>query len=367
MDNTQQGAPLLTDRTTTETDWTCGMRRWWYKHEGDRGIVPAKEAHYFQVGRDIHQDFLGLARSGDPVEFARAATLQITADIGATDDQVLQERLCRQAGWLVAAALWIEPQTRELYDTIFLEHELVLDRSPLWFAVTPDRVLRRKRDKAIVVRDYKSVGGWGATKQWVDYWTYATQLQTLLFAVAEELGEPVAFAQVMGLVKGQERAGKLRHPYVWAYSDAERHYWTTDGQEARRKALTLTPVWEYPGGIFEWVDRLGPEVAAVQFPFANPVFPRQRQLDDLIESRTFREGQVRAAVEQARTSWPIRLAFFPPNYQECLPVIGAPCPYLACCHNASVQQDPVGSGQFVPRQPHHELELTIGEENEEEE
>lgn len=350
--------PLLTDRTTIETDWACGMRRWWYKEESGTGIIPVEEAVYFTEGRDIHEDFQLLAdESADPekraVELIDAIKDRMDAAGG---DQLKLESLCRRAGWVAANALYVEPVWRRDYVNVYLEHELVLGRGDLWILVTPDRVGRHRQTRKLVYRDYKGVGGWGATQNWVAHWPYAIQQHTVLKAIEEELHEPVAYGQIMGLVKGQERDGKLRHPYVWAYSDGGSD-WETDYYIAKRKGLTLTPVWEYPGGILEWVRRLGPEVATSQFPFSTPIFLNERLLADLVVSRTRREQMVKLVRKSAQVDRTTRAKHFEPRFSECRPSFGAACPYLAACHNATVNEDPLASGLFVRRTPHHELEI----------
>lgn len=348
--------PLLTDRTTIETDWSCGMKRWWYKEEGGKGIVPVVEAVYFKQGRDYHSDFAEIALAGDPAQLAVELIAGLEGRIHGTDDQLLQEELTRRAGWIAANALYLEPETRRDYNTLLVEAELVLERDPLWIAVTPDRVLERKSDGAVVVRDYKGVGGWGITKNWLDQWPFAIQMHTLIAAVSEELDRPIGFAQVVGLSKGQQKDGRLRHPYVWGWWEPDGTP-ETDYYAAKRKGLDIRPVWEYAEGILEWVRKLGPEVASAQFGFSAPIYLNERLLDTLVESRTRREREVRVFKATAQKDKRVRALHFEPRYSECRPAIGSPCPYLAACHDQHVNNNPIGSGLYVERTPHHDLEL----------
>ena len=280
--------------------------------------------------------------------------------IKGTEDGIAQEELCRRAGWVAANALYLEPATRTDYDTLMVEHELVLDRDVLWIATTPDRVLRRKMDGKIIIRDYKGVGGWGISKGWLDSWPYAIQMNILIAAVGEELGEAVGFAQVVGLNKGQEKFGRLNHPYVWAWF-SEKDGWVPQGEGGGRKDLTARPVWEYPDGILEWVKKLGPEVASAQFGFSPPIYLNERLLEDLVESRTRREREVKVFRSRAQAERSVRVTHFEPRFSKCRPAFGSPCPYLAACHNAVVNKDPLGSGEYVKRVPHHDMER-IGKE-----
>ena len=118
-------------------------------------------------------------------------------------------------------------------------------------------------------------------------------MQTLIAAVAEELEKPVGFAQVVGLSKGQEKFGRLNHPYVWASFSFAKSEWVPAGEGTGRKDLTPRPVWEYPDGILAWVRKLGPEVASAQFGLSPPSYLNERLLGDLVTSRTIREREVK--------------------------------------------------------------------------
>lgn len=338
---------LLTDRSTMEIDWDCGRKRWWYKDFGERGIVPVKEADYFITGRHIHSD-LALIAEGVPWQ-------EVVAAAGAppANDSLLLEPFLRRLGWVTAFGKWLWPQLEARYEVVKVEWELVLERSPLWVAGTPDLILRDRTDKRLVVIDYKSVGSLG--KGWMMHWPYAVQMHLNLKAIEEELGEAPKYAQVIGLKKGREEYGKLRHDYTWAYSDGESGWsknWHRD--------WLLRPVSEYPGGVVGWVEQLGDEVGLQQFPFSAPIMLDERLLNDLIRARTLREQEVATHRAAAQTDEGVLNQHWEQRFSKCRPSFGDACPYLEACHNAEVNRDPIGSGLFVVRTPHHELEL-IGE------
>lgn len=320
----------LTDRTTIETDWECGQQRFWYREFDGTGIVPANEPVYFQQGRDIHESLAGVLTGGPP----RYLPIDPSNLQAAEANQ-------RHNGWVAAWARWVWPALREEFEVLKVEWEIVLDRSPLWIACTPDVVLRSKITGGLVVWDFKSVGM--LTKAWFDHWPYAVQHHINQAAVEEELGEPVDYAQIIGLVKGQPRDGRLAHPYVWAWSDGSD--WSTDYYEAKRKGMVARPVWEYPEGIEAWVDRLGEDVAKAQFPFSAKIIKDDRLLAAMVEVRRRRESDVAAG-----------LAIYEPRFSHCTPTIGSPCPYRTACHNATVNADPLGSGLYTRRIPHHDME-----------
>lgn len=341
---------MLTDRTTIETDWECGMKRWWYKMEGGTGMVPVDEAPYYEQGRILHHHLATLLE-GTPL-----ATVLEGVGPPPLEDLPALEVWSRLVGWLVAFHDYLLPRWRERYDVVMVEKELILDRTPLWVATTADVVLRDKEDNRLVVVDWKTVGMMG--KSWIEHWPYAVQMHLNTLAVAEELGETPKYAQVVGLLKGQDRDGKLSHPYVWAYSDGEDH-WQTNYYAKYPKRLVV----EYPGGVEAWVRYLGEEVALAQFPHSAPIIIDPRMVAELIEDRTSRESVVAMDTERSRTNWAYRRLRFEQRFKGCRPSFGSPCPYLAACHNGEVNRDPLGSGLFVARTPHHDVER-IGIEGE---
>lgn len=340
----------LTDRTTIETDWACGMKRWWYKEEAGGGIVPAKEAAYYEEGRQIHSDFERIV-NGEDLESV-ISSIPFPWD----EDDPTREKTQRRLGWLVAFSTYVWPWLSERFTVEAVEREIVLDRSPLWVACTPDLLLReRAATHRLVNFDYKTVGMLG--KGWVDYWPYAIQMHLSMVALEEELGEPIGYSQVIGVLKGQERGGKLRHPYVWAYRSADGEKW----QPEYGSQLTLAPLWEYNPGLLQWVTQLGQGEAFSLFPFSRPITLNRRLVDQVIEQRIRREREVSCFRAEAQLNLDLRAQLFEPRYTQCSPAIGSPCPYLAACHNATVNDDPLGSGLYIKRTPHHELEVLAGQ------
>jgi hypothetical protein len=339
----------VTDRTSVEADETCGMKRWWFLHEEGRGIVLAAEPPPLRDGIAIHASLAALLESQELV----------LPEPPLDPDQDLWESWARQVGWLVAFHEWVWPQWfAPFYDIVDVEKELVIEREGLWVAFTPDIVLRSRATNRLVVVDFKSVGMQG--KEWHESWPFAVQLHLNQRGVAEEYQEPVSHAIVVGLTKGQPRDGKLRHPYVWAYSDGEN--WSTDW----RKNWDLRPLWEYGSGgaegIREWVLRLGPDVGLSQFPVSVPIVEDRAMVEEWLEERAEREAEVSDFLTRRLTMQPQEIApvfklVFPKRRIHCKKAMGGACPYLHACWNADIGNDPLGSGLYVRRIPHHDVEV----------
>ena len=337
-----QTLPILTDRTSEEVDELCGMKYWWYKHEQGKGIVPTQEEDYFTAGRELHKD-LDLYAQGQTVAEV-VGTIPGPGDGG----QVGQERHARRSGLAAAFGLYIEPFLRKFGTEVCSEGEVVLDRPPLWVAVIPDRIQRRKGG-GLVYREWKSTKS--LRKEWQDHWLYAIQIHLGIKAVEEEMGERIEYGQVLGLNKGYDRDGRLIHPYVWAYRKG------AEWSHEYKFGWDHAPVWEYPGGVVEWVERCGQEVGLKQFAWSPPIFLDQRLLDRWIDQRKRRHAQIQPILQQAQTDLSVRDSHFDQRLIHCRPAYGPACPYLAACHNASVNANPLGSGMYKVRTPHHDLEL----------
>lgn len=355
----------LEDRSGAETDDICGRKYWLQRKAGPdgMGLVPAKEEFALMIGRETHQDLATIADMPDISPQAMTAVVNdLLINLTEEDkfDQRKMEILYRRLGWLVSFALYIEPTIREIYENVGVEDELVLDRDPLWVPFTPDRVLRNKATGRLEYREYKTTIT--SNQKWMHYWFYAIQLHIALAGLNEELthtGEKVHFAQVMGLMKGYESSAdhRLIHPYVWAWYNASTEDWTHVYDKARGKDWVAMPVWEYPHGMVDWVLKCGEDVAKTQFPHTPPVFLNERMLNDWIQRRLHRQRQISCVEQVARTSESTRSTYFEMRTRNCRPAFGDSCPYLKICWNAEDNLNPMRSGDFVPRQPHHDVEL----------
>lgn len=347
----------LTDRSAANTDDACGWKFWLNRKEGGRGIVPVKSQDALRIGSNLHEDMADIA----VMDLGHAAIndfVQSRLNLIDDCDKEIRGRMeehYRRIGWAVAWLLYIEPRLRAKYDNVAIESELILDRTPLWVAVTPDRLLRDKADKKLVYLEYKSTIS--AAQKWLLSWHFQIQLHTSLAAVNEEMGETVKFAHVAGMMKGSESPTdrRLLHPYVWGWYNAALGKWATKYEDARSSGWEPRPVWEYPGGIVAWVQMCGPDVANQMFPFTPPIFLDTRILDNWVKRRIHREAEIAQVEEECKTNLEKRAIYFPQRTTQCRPAFGDPCPYLRGCWNAStdLKKDP----DFMARIPHHDVEI----------
>lgn len=351
------------DRSGAETDDRCGMRYWWSHEEGGAGLVPRQEALAYRVGRQIHEDLSAIAQSDDISKGAlEEMTDELTAALTEEDkrNQDNMELLYRRMGWIAAFGLFLEPKIRLDYETVAVEKELILRRGDLVVAVTPDRILRNRKQGFLVYREYKSTVS--ASQKWMNSWKYAVQIHSSLAAVNEAAKEDVRFAQVMGLMKGDYRNGKLSHPYVWAWHNPATGAWTHLYEEARGANWVSMPVWEYPGGIVEWVAKCGEEVAMQQFPHTEPIFFNGRLLHGWCERRLERQKEMAAVRGTCHKNPTTRELYYGKVTSQCNPPFGDSCPYLLLCWNPVAGDNAAGHPDYIPREPHHQLEVQMRKE-----
>lgn len=335
--------PILCDRSGEEVDERCGMEYWWNRLEGGKGITPTIQETYFVSGSQLHEDMEMFAKG--------MTTEEVVAAIGpyiGEPDQIAQELHQRRLGWAAAWGTYQEPLLRKDFDEVSCEAETILDRDPLWVAVTPDRIQRRKGGGGLVYREWKSTAT--TRKEWQDHWTYAIQLHLGMAATAEELKEPFEYGQVTGFNKGQDRGGRLSHPYVWAYH--QNGVWS----HTYRPGWEHRPVWEFEGGVLDWVRRCGAEVASQQFIHSAPVMLDMRRVEEWVRVRTYRHMEIENVKGACQSDVGLRQLHFKPSSIFCRPAYGPPCAYLQACYNYSTRTDPVGSGAYKVREPHHDLE-----------
>ena len=341
---------LLIDRSATELFNRCPRAFYW-----DRvmNISPVERPEALEVGSDIHNDLQRVAEAPDLDVLL--TEVEVEYAVGMSEGQLARELHSRRYGWMAAFALFIEPRIRELYESTSVEHELILDRTPLWIPVTPDRILKHRSSGHVVYREYKSTIS--SSGKWLNSWKKAPQLHLGIKALQED-GLDVSYAQVMGLMKGTIRDGRLAHPYTWGY----RHQggqWTHDYNNARGQMWSAAPVWEFPGGIVEWVRRAGKETAEAQFPHTEPVFLNEDLLNEFVSYWTAQTKEIALMEEGCKTSTELRTLVFPMKTTNCAPAFGDPCPYRWTCWNKRVHDDPIGSGYYIEREPHHEVEIML--------
>lgn len=163
--------------------------------------------------------------------------------------------------------------------------------------------------------------------------------------------------------------------YAWKYEWREEDRLTGD-LRTRRLGRGWEPfnVWECAevGGVKGWIellaaDKVQPEAGdclAEQFVAPLPYFRQQADIEDWIEQAAAQEARVArasAAVDGAASAAEQRSllnTYFPQHRRSC--DWPRACPFQAICFGSDqIAADPVGSGLYTWREPHHEAEREL--------
>ena len=185
-----------------------------------------------------------------------------------------------------------------------------------------------------------------------------------MLACEKALGVTLTGAWVQGLSKGSGRKGVLYHPLVYGY----RHPGTPGVTEPtfgskRRSGFERFNTKDYPhGGVEGWVKRLmekDPELVAKCFPQTAPLFLKKELMEQEIIPQIVRREEQIAALRFVHGADPDEhRSRFPINLNQCETGYGR-CAYFEACHVPTIKRDPVASGVYMPRDPHHAAEQQL--------
>lgn len=340
---------FIADLPDVQADETCSMRFWHAKLEGGKGMTRAIDVIPNMIEESVHADLRAIAEMEDlsPAHITSIID-DILSDITPEDTINVRkmEMLYRRLGWLAAFALYIEPDIRKDFTTIPWEGEMLLNRDPLFMLAHPDRLLRGKVTDEVIYREYVPMPKGLTHRPWLHSWHYNMRLHLGIAAAEETLKESVHFGQVMGLNRGYHSVldARMRHPYVYAYRNKKNDEWATasGGDE-----WELFPLWQFPGGVVQWVQLCGKHVAEGQFPLSPAVVLKPDLLTSWLGHRLHREREIATFRTPCTVNPHLRKVYFPVNTAHCAPPSGEKCPYLDACWDKTVQAQPFQSGRYV--------------------
>jgi hypothetical protein len=352
-----------------------------------RGLIGKATAAYH--ARCARRGFLDLAAEQPELDgealLQRAELLRVVGE---------QSALIEAIGW-AAGLVWI-PQLLDEYDPVLVEEEGLLDLgSQVMLMWRPDLILRRKIDGSLSQWDFKTAGGYLDSPFWTRQWEDNSQLLLTKIGVSRKLGEDVGFAYIFGIDKGrrskEKASGLLRQwsPFLYAYHKPanppmEEEDWQTRwerydefgkrhtlGKNYRREAVYA---WPFPGlpegmsSVEAWVRSLAPEEVAAQRQVLGPYSfidyaaesvlrgvkaEELRWIDDLWE---IHEAGEKAGWRESDPAFQAVLDERVAQSWHCHP-FGKDCAFLPICRREPGWEDPVGSGRFEMRRPHHQPEV----------
>ena len=326
------------DSSRVAADWICPKSRYWgYEHEGI-GIT----------GIETNPDLAFGLRVAECVDGLRAGNGHATghpSSPATSDDETL---LC---GLLTAYQQHIWPSWLEGFELIGTEVECAHPLSPsVTYMARPDAVLRRKDDQTVWVLSDKTTSL--DPQRFTHLWGKAVQNHAECVCVERQLGVTVSGYYTQGWCKGYKKSNTIYSPLAYAWCKEGVGGLTKDQwSETYKYGWSRRRIDAYPGGVEAWVKRLPKAMMLDQFPVAGPIMLRRDLVAQYFDEIVERE---RAILNQGR---------FPHHFANCdeYGKYRRPCEFRDCCWAPTIGRDPIGSGLYKKRVPHHELEATHDE------
>ncbi len=354
-------------RSARDTDDTCPRRRYWETQWGGRGLSPVTEQRELLFGTVLHYMLAHMwwgASHGDIVE-----GVQQQAEWG---------KLGQSDQWLVRCLFYayyrqVYPRYLAEWDVLYVEEELRVSRLfpedflELILLCQPDVMLRHKESGRTRYIEYKSTKL--LTANYIESWRYSPQLAAGAVAALETHDLIVDECVMAFFDKGSES-----HNGEW-WNSPFTNYWRREREGAHGQVITeYSPKrpqawkgWERfepwaPGGPtgsdqptpeewVEWVTEQDLSLILGQLPESMPV-----QVDPLLVASWLEASFERELAIAQSWGGPPTTKVHPHRFRQCRPVIGRICSALSLCWNQGTAADPLGSGLYQLRVPHHRAE-----------
>ena len=351
---------ILTDRSRIEADWMCPRKRYWLTEHDGGGIVPATDAAPLAFGKAVHTGIEAGIRGLIATNLDQYRSAMVACPEWGSLSQDQQDTATSiVTGFFIT--VW--PGWMQQYEPMAVEQELEWEHDGVLFMMRPDLLLKDKKSGDIWYPDFKTFTNSLDHRKY----TWSLQQQLTMLACEQALGVPLTGAWIQGLGKGSGRKGVLYHPLVYGY----RHPGVPGVSDPtfgtkRRSGFERFNTKTYPhGGIECWIQQLHkrePEMVAKIFPRSQPLFLNRHLMDQVLPHIIGREQEIHHIKHFDQADNPNWLEHagqhFPMHITNCETGWGK-CAYFEACHVPLITKDPVGSGSYQPRTPHHEVERKV--------
>lgn len=151
--------------------------------------------------------------------------------------------------------------------------------------------------------------------------------------------------------------GGIQYAHSFTYPDAE----NKSGKGRLGKGWEPFNVWESEIGVKNWIDalndnRIQPECGDVlKQQVVTPIeyFRNEEEIKEGIKEIVYQEERVFQSIEVTRFDDSELGRTFPHNRKHCFFRFGGRCEFYDLCWRPEVGQDPIGSGIYEIRTPHH--------------
>lgn len=270
------------------------------------------------------------------------------------------------AGWDKRQAKSNEHDNQGLSETLLLEHRLQQSNLGLDTLIPPEKILR----------DLQSIPkAYNATKKYIDYLSQFRKKDKVMGVLMiylikgkryETEKDSGKWEQHSPLVRAYRKLTGVKYEYAPSlYFDKPEN---KSGKGRLGKGWEPFLVWEDEeiGGVKGWISKLasgeiagGEKILDEQFRIPAPYFRNQGHIDSWFRQLKAVEQRIHDNVISINPSTYSPLNeqldyYFPQRRKGCH--YPSDCSYLDVCYTEEIFNDPIGSGKYVYRKPHHEAE-----------
>lgn len=349
-------------RTFWEIDQRCPRARYWLTEYRGRGIESNRPAFELSMGTIVHAGIAAMLTDETTTihELVPMALRDLEPAVAEMPEEIQAGHRAILEGLLRGFDRAVRPTIRREYDVLFVEQEVAYPHNGVTLASKPDTILRHRESGDCVYVEWKTTRSTDA--RWLKSWHRHPQLIAGALGAAEQLGVVIDHAYVVGLYKGYEYKGQLNSPWISAW----RKLSPISGWEYSPDRPQSWKGWEKflvadleGGGLEQWVRVMPYERLQGYFIWTDPITCDPELTAAWLRQSAWREYEIAEARREATivaNAPPAIDRVFPQNFLACEPPWGHVCPYLEACWLRHVQQDPVGSGAYRWREPHHQQE-----------
>ncbi len=343
-----------------EKDADCERARYYASEFGGTGLQPTTAGFDLIFGNVQHKHLNVFVQTGT-IEFKTARTEVYNAAVAAgLDATVARDYSLVAEGQLRGFVRYIWPLWVSEFEVVEAETMRRWEVRPGYiFRYKQDLLLRRRTTGVLVYPDYKTTSS--NDPKWITSWQKSPQLHSSLYAMKQGYGIDIDHALIVGLYKGYKDKwqGGIASPFAYGWVNREyalkpqyaysrpKYY---KGWEKFSTADEFTDLGQ-------WIANMPEQILQEQFPCSAPVFLNERIGEQYFAQQIMREEEIQQALELLNKSTnlteidAILNKHFRQNFSNCQPSFGYACEFLNICWLPSVAADPLGSGQFVRKEP----------------
>lgn len=282
------------------------------------------------------------------------------------DLELEMQRQCALAEGLARAwTMQRLPKILEDYEIVAVEEEHEIPFGPGQMLLSRlDGVLRRKMDGELLAGPEFKTTGW-ISEQYIESWRYSTQTLSHCLDIQSTYNVNPAGVQMEFLYKGvkkKQEDGSTTYysPLVRAYRMRDEFGSETYGFDSNLGRKRDWSAFDtYTMGMDKWMEQIPVEILESML-FNTVIYRSPIEQVEWQRQVALRQGRIQAGIimlnednptEEAATE--IMASIFPARLDQfCYSnQYKKQCPYLGICYHQI--DDPIGSGQFVARVPHH--------------